>query len=410
MLEAARLSALAGQPAPPSVLIDVPKLITAYFADRQDAELPAQRVAFGTSGHRGSALDPTFNERHVLAITQAVCNYRRAQGINGSLFLGIDTHALSAPTRASATEVLAASDILLRLATNDVFTPTPAVSRAVISHNRGRDFECNPPHGGPAAQDVTDRIEAAANRYLEAGLADVKRVARAAALRAPHHLPPRRPQRLCRRSRQRDRHGRHPPCHAAVGRRPAGPGRGPLLGLDRRARPPRLERGQRRCRSDLPLHQSGLGWADSHGPVLAVRHAAADIGQDRFDIPFACPRPRGVACNIGCRHSGGQHAVDRPGGSGHAATEAAFGFAVGTTDHVDRTGREKIQPIRTRTPGNGAAIGGIKVSTDGGWFAARPSGTENIHKIYAESFRSTEHLQCILQEAQTMVAAVIGLP
>ncbi len=202
------ISPLAGQAAPRSALVDVDKLIAAYFELRPDPSIATQRVSFGTSGHRGSSFDGSFNEWHVLAITQALCDHRRMQGISGPLFLGIDTHALSARASCSAIEVLAAHGVELMLAVGDEPTPTPAVSHAILAHNRGRDprvpsgladgvvvtpshnpprdggFKYNPPHGGPAGQSVTAWIEAAANRYLEAGLADVKRMPLAMALSA----------------------------------------------------------------------------------------------------------------------------------------------------------------------------------------------------------------------------------
>src|SRR5216110_2061569 len=171
---------LAGKPAPRSVLVDVPRLVTAYYTARPDPSVPVQRVAFGTSGHRGSSFDASFNEWHVLAITQAICEHRARSGIDGPLFLGIDTHALSQPACASALEVLAANGVTVMLANNDEPTPTPAVSHAILTHNRGRDsgfadgivvtpshnppdsggFKYNPRDGGPAGQDVTGWIEA----------------------------------------------------------------------------------------------------------------------------------------------------------------------------------------------------------------------------------------------------------
>ena len=204
----AAISPSAGHSAPASVLIDVAKLVSAYHSDVPDPTVGAQRVAFGTSGHRGSAFDRSFNEWHVLAITQAICHYRKAHGIGGPLFMGIDTHALSAPACATALEVLAANGVDVMLATNDEFTPTPAVSHAILGHNRDRDgsgdigladgivvtpshnpprdggFKYNPPHGGPAGQAITSWIEAEANRLLEAGLDGVQRISHAEALRA----------------------------------------------------------------------------------------------------------------------------------------------------------------------------------------------------------------------------------
>ena len=203
------ISPLAGQPAPQAALIDASRLISAYFQQRPDPVVTAQRVAFGTSGHRGSAFERSFNEWHVLAITQAVCDCRRAHDISGPLFLGVDTHALSAPACASACEVLAANGVELMLAAGEEYTPTPAISHAILAHNHDRfpmrtagladgivitpshnppgdgGFKYNPPHGGPAGLATSRWIEAAANRYLETGLAGVRRMTLAAALRAP---------------------------------------------------------------------------------------------------------------------------------------------------------------------------------------------------------------------------------
>ncbi|RZI87921.1 MAG: alpha-D-glucose phosphate-specific phosphoglucomutase, partial [Pseudomonas sp.] len=199
------LSPLAGKPAPASVLVDIPRLLTAYYTGRPDASVAAQRVAFGTSGHRGTSLELSFNEAHVLAITQAICLYRAQQGIDGPLFIGADTHALSAPAAASALEVLAANGVQVMLSKDDEYTPTPAVSHAILCYNRGRQsgladgivitpshnppqsggFKYNPPNGGPADSDVTKWVEAKANELLGADLAGVKRMDYAQALQAP---------------------------------------------------------------------------------------------------------------------------------------------------------------------------------------------------------------------------------
>jgi len=199
------ISPLAGKPAPRSSLVDIPKLVSAYYTVEPDPAEPAQRVAFGTSGHRGNAFDGSFNERHVLAITQAICDHRAAQGIAGPLFIGIDTHALSEPALRSALEVLAAHGVDTMLALNDEYTPTPAISHAILTHNRERNsrladgivvtpshnppdnggFKYNPTNGGPAADDVTKAIQSAANAYLEKDLAGVRRMTYAKALAAP---------------------------------------------------------------------------------------------------------------------------------------------------------------------------------------------------------------------------------
>ncbi len=199
-----KISPLAGHLPPRAMLLDVAKLVTAYYAEIPDPSVPAQRVAFGTSGHRGSSLEKTFNEWHVLAISEAICRYRRQQGIGGPLFLGSDTHALSAPASSTAVEVLAANGIDIMLAEHDAYTPTPAVSHAILCHNRGRGtgladgivvtpshnppdnggFKYNPPNGGPADSGVTGWIEARANELLERGLEGVKRIPYEKALRA----------------------------------------------------------------------------------------------------------------------------------------------------------------------------------------------------------------------------------
>ena len=191
-----KVSPLAGKPATPAMLVDLPRLVTAYYTGVPDFSVREQRVAFGTSGHRGSAFERTFNERHVLTISQAICDYRKRRGIGGPLFLGIDTHALSVPASASAFEVLAANGVEVMLADNDEYTPTPVISHAILAYNRGRDagladgivitpshnppdnggFKYNPPNGGPADNDVTGRIEARANALLESGLGAVKKI------------------------------------------------------------------------------------------------------------------------------------------------------------------------------------------------------------------------------------------
>lgn len=197
-------SPLAGKPAPADLLIDIPSLVTAYFSRKPDPSVTTHRVAFGTSGHRGSSFDNSFNEDHVLAISQAICLYRKAKGIDGPLFLGIDTHALSTPAGISALEVFAANGVEVMLATDDEYTPTPALSHAIICYNRGRTsgladgvvitpshnppqsggFKYNPPNGGPADSDVTKWIEAKANELLESRLEGVARIPYERALKA----------------------------------------------------------------------------------------------------------------------------------------------------------------------------------------------------------------------------------
>src|SRR5450631_2646943 len=205
-----KISPLAGKIAQPTILVDVPKLITAYYSNMPDAAIPAQRVAFGTSGNRGSAFETSFNEWHVLAISQAICDYRKRQGISGPLFLGIDTHALSEPACASALEVLAANGVDVMIADKNEYTPTPVISHAILAYNRGRDqgladgivitpshnppdnggFKYNPPNGGPADTDVTGWVQNRANALLEDGIKGVRRMplaqARSAATTREH--------------------------------------------------------------------------------------------------------------------------------------------------------------------------------------------------------------------------------
>src|SRR5208283_4935667 len=198
-----KISPYAGKPPEPGMLTDIPRLVTAYYVDRPDPAVPAQRVAFGTSGHRGSSLDHAFNEPHILAITQAICLYRQQHKIDGPLFMGMDTHALSVPAFASALEVLAANRVEVLISQRDEYTPTPAVSHAILTYNRGRKtgladgivitpshnpphdggFKYNPSNGGPAERDVTAWIEAKANEFLENGLRGLRRISFEKALR-----------------------------------------------------------------------------------------------------------------------------------------------------------------------------------------------------------------------------------
>src|SRR6202795_697613 len=199
-----KISPLAGKPAPLGMLVDVSRLITAYYRDVPDPAIPGQRVAFGTSGHRGSSFDRAFNEWHILAVTQAICEYRKQHGTDGPLFMGMDTHALSVPALASALEVLAANGVDVMLSEKDEYTPTPTISHAILTYNRGRKsgladgivitpshnppesggFKYNPPNGGPADGSVTGWIEKAANALLESGLDGLLRMPLARALAA----------------------------------------------------------------------------------------------------------------------------------------------------------------------------------------------------------------------------------
>jgi len=539
------------------MLIDVGKLVSAYHADKPDPTIAAQRVAFGTSGHRGSAFDRSFNEWHVLAITQAICHYRKAHGIDGPLFLGIDTHALSAPACASALEVLAANGVNVMLAAGDEYTPTPSVSHAILGHNRERTqpndggladgivvthshnpprdggFKYNPPHGGPAGQDITNWIEAESNRLLEARLEGVNRIPHAAALRAAtthRHdflnayvadLGNVIDMDVIREAKVRmgvdPLGGAGVHYWAAIAER---------YGLDLTV----ISEIVDPTFAFMPLDWDGRIRMDPSSPYAMQR--LVDI-KSRFDIAFACDTDHdrhgivtpgagllapdhylAAAIDFLFQHRQdwapsaavgktivssrlidrltvrlGRELVETPVGFKWFAAglqSGALGFAgeesagatflrrngsVWTTDKdgiaaallsaeiTARTGRdpgqryaalargfgspvarrveapataqqkaqlaaltpqqitstelagERIESILSHAPGNGEPIGGIKVNTANGWFAARPSGTENIYKVYAESFSGLEHLERILLQAQTIVdAAILAAP
>ena len=540
-----RVSPLAGKPAAPSQLVDPDALVRAFFANAPDPAVPEQRVAFGTSGHRGSPLLRTFNEAHILAISQAICDYRRRQGDRGPLFLGADTHAVSRPAFESALEVLAGNAVEVMVAEGDEFTPTPAVSHAILTYNRGRGsgladgivitpshnppedggFKYNPPEGGPAESAVTAWIEDRANRLLEGGVGSVARMpfARALGTTTTH---------------RHDFLGSYVEDLARVIDMDVLRGSGVRLGVD-------------------PLGGASVHYwdriAERYGLALSVVNDAVDptfrfmtvdwdgrirmdpsspyamqrlIGlKDRFDVAVACDTDadrHGVVTRSAGLLSPNHYlaaAVDylfrrRPGWRPDAAVgktvvtsrmidlvaarlgrrlfEAPVGFkwfvegllggslgfageesagasflrldgTVWTTDKdgivpallaAEITGRlgrdpgeiyqgltrelgepvydridspatleqkealaglspqevrstdlagEKISALLTSAPGNGAPIGGIKVIAPNGWFAARPSGTEDIYKIYAESFLGEDHLRRIIGEAQAIV-------
>jgi phosphoglucomutase len=549
-------SPLAGKPAGAGTRLDVGKLIAAYYSRRPDPSVPAERVAFGTSGHRGSAFDGTFNEAHVVAITQAICRYRRRQGIDGPLFIGIDTHALSGPAFESALEVLAANAVEVMISKGGEYTPTPAVSHAILVHNRARTsgladgivvtpshnppdsggFKYNPPNGGPADTAITGEIEVAANALLASALEDVTRMPIAQARRAAS-------------THEHDYLGTYVAdlanvidldairrAHLRIGVDPLGG-----AGVHYWARIAELYKVDLTVVSeevDPTFSFMTLDWDGrirmDPSSVYAMQRL---IGmKDRYDIAFGCDtdhdrhgivtksagllpsnhylavainylfgnRPRWkkdsavgktvvssamidrVAARLGRRlyevPVGFKWFVDglldgSLGFGGEESAGASFQRRDGTVWTTDkdgivpallaaeitaRTGRdpgvlyrelgrdlgeaasdrvearatpaqkavlaklspeqvrhtelggEKILARLTRAPGNDAPIGGLKVVTQNGWFAARPSGTEDIYKIYAESFRGTDHLQAIVADAQTIVsdalAATPGAP
>ncbi|RZJ11174.1 MAG: alpha-D-glucose phosphate-specific phosphoglucomutase [Rubrivivax sp.] len=541
-----RLHPLAGQPAPADVLIDVDALREAYFSRQPDPMSADQQVSFGTSGHRGSSLDGSFNEWHVLAITQAIVDHRKQQGIAGPLFLGADTHALSAPAVTSALEVLAANGIDVMLAPAGQFTPTPAVSLAILEYNQGRTgsaradgivvtpshnpprdggFKYNPPNGGPADSDITGGIQKAANAYLQQLLQGVQRMDEESALRASTtHVHDYLAQYVEALEHVIDfdtirasgiRLGVDPLGGAGVAYWPAiaeryklpltvvsdvVDARFPFMSLDWdgkiRMDPSSPYAMQRlthlrdqfdvafACDTDHDRHgivtpSGGLmqpnnylsvmadylfrqrpGWSTGRGmgktvvTTALIERIARALSAPLFDAPVGfkwfAPGLADGSLGLGCEESAGASFLRRDGrvwttdkdGIAAALLAAEITARTGSdpsvyyqaltqahgTPHADRVdgaatreqkarlsklaasdvtatslAGEPVEAILTTAPANGAAIGGVKVTTANGWFAARPSGTEDIYKVYAESFRDEAHLQVLLQEAQDIV-------
>jgi phosphoglucomutase len=543
------ISPLAGKPAPPSILVDVAKLVTAYYTGRADPSIPAQRVAFGTSGHRGSSFDDAFNEGHILAITQAICLYRRGQNISGPLFLGIDTHALSEPAFASALEVLAANGVDVLVDADGGYTPTPVISHAILTYNRGRregladgivvtpshnpprygGFKYNPPNGGPADTDVTGWIEKTANAFLADGLRGVERMPFDRARKAPTTRT--HPYReayvadlgsvvdldVVRASRVRI--GADPLGGASVAYWDAIRERYKIdldvvnRDVDATFRFMSVDwDGQIRMDPSSPYAMARMVElkdrydiafaadtdADRHGivtrshgllepnhylsaaiaflfanrpqwPAAAavgktlvsssmIDRVAARLGRKLVEVPVGfkwfvdgliggtigfCGEESSGATFL--RRDGTVWTTDKDGivpdllaaeitartgkdpGEHYQALTAEFGTPCYTRVDAAATPEQKEklkklspaaitaailagEPITAKlshAPGNGAPIGGIKVTAQSGWFAARPSGTENIYKIYAESFRDRAHLEAILREAQEIVNAAL---
>ncbi|HEY0287962.1 MAG TPA: phosphoglucomutase (alpha-D-glucose-1,6-bisphosphate-dependent) [Pseudomonas sp.] len=544
------ISPFAGKLAPAELLVDIPRLVTAYYTGQPDASIATQRVAFGTSGHRGSSFELSFNEWHVLAISQAICLYRQAKGIDGPLFLGADTHALSTPASATALEVLAANGVHVMISQNDEFTPTPAVSHAIICYNRGRTsgladgivitpshnppesggFKYNPPNGGPADSDVTKWIESKANELLAERVLGVTRMSYEKALRA-------------------DTTHRHDYVNTYVADLKN------VIDMDA-IRAANLHLGVDPLGGAGVRYWSAIG--EHYGLNLEVVNKYVDptfrfmsvdwdgkirmdpsssfamqglIGlKDRFQVAFACDpdhdrhgivTPTGgllapnnyLAVSIDYLFQNRPHwradaavgktvvssgMIDRVtkrlgrrlyevpvgfkffaqglfegtlGFGGEESAGASFLRRDGTVWTTDKDGLipallaaeirarkgrdpseiyealteelgrpystrveakanpeqkallsklspeqvkstelagEAIQSILSKAPGNDQAIGGLKVSTENGWFAARPSGTEDIYKIYAESFIGEDHLKRLVQEAQVLVDTAIA--
>ena len=539
------INPLAGKVPDPSMLVDLPGLITTYYTDLPDPSFPAQRIIFGTSGHRGSAFDKSFNDHHIIAITEAVCQYRKLQKIDGPLFIGIDTHALSVPAFASALEVLAANSVDVMISENEPYTPTPAVSHAIVRYNRGRisgladgivitpshnpprdgGFKYNPPNGGPSSTQVSNWIQAKANEYLVSGVEKIKRIPyeRALKVSTTHHYDYINTyiddlSTIIDMDAIRD-------FNIHIGVDPIG-GAGlhywePIAtkyGLNMTVVNKLVDPtfrfvpldwdGQIRMDPSSPYtmqhligmkDQFDISFAcdtdhDRHGIVtksygllppnhylsvailyllqnrkewnktsavgktivtsMMIDRVAQKLGRKIYDVPvgfkwFSSGLLDGSLCFGGEESAGaifsringdvwttdkdgmvpallsaeilavtgkdpgeiyktltaelGDSFYDRREATSSPEQKAKLGKISATQIQSKELAGEKILSILTEAPGNNAAIGGIKIETKNGWFAARPSGTEDIYKIYAESFRDKEHLENILQEAQDII-------
>ncbi|WEO99374.1 phosphoglucomutase (alpha-D-glucose-1,6-bisphosphate-dependent) [Streptomyces sp. FXJ1.172] len=540
----------AGRPAGPEDLVDVARLVTAYYALHPDPADPGQRVAFGTSGHRGSSLASAFNEDHIAATSQAICEYRAAQGTDGPLFLGADTHALSEPARVTALEVFAANGVSVLIDSADGYTPTPAVSHAILTHNRGRTsaladgvvvtpshnppadggFKYNPPSGGPAASDATARIQDRANEIVSGGLKDVRRVPYARALAAgttgrydflgtyvgdlpsvldldairaagvhigadplggasvgywgriaeqhridltvvnPHTDPTWRFMTLdwdgrirmdCsspyamaslieRRDQYRiatgndadaDRHGivtpdaglMNPNHYLAVAisylyrhrdRWPAGAGIGKTLVsstmIDRVAADlgrqlVEVPVGFKWFVDGLAGGTLGFGGEESAGASFLRRDGSVwTTDKDGIILALLASEITAVTDQTPSEHYArltarfGEPAYARVDAPATREQKALLGTLSPARVGADTLAGEAVTAVLTEAPGNGAAIGGIKVTTDNAWFAARPSGTEDVYKVYAESFLGPDHLARVQEEAKAVVQSALG--
>jgi len=548
--EQAQVSPLAGKPAPKELLVDLAKLEHAYYETRPDAGDPNQLVAFGTSGHRGSSLRGTFNEAHILAITQAICEYRCGQGVDGPLYMGKDTHALSGPAQRTALEVLAANGVETFIQQNDGFTPTPVISHAILIHNRGREqhladgivitpshnppedggFKYNPTNGGPADTDITGWIQNRANELLRANNAGVKRISPEQAVKAvgTHQydfVPPYVSDLKNVVDMQAIR-----AAGLKLGVDPLGGASVPYwepinaeygIGVDivNTKVDPTFSfmtvdhDGKIRMDCSSPYAMAGLVKlkdkyqvafgndtdSDRHGIVtpsagllnpnhylaVAIQYLLQDrdewpraavvgktlvsssmidrvvrkLGRTLWEVPVGfkwfAPGLFDGSCCFGGEESAGASFLRRDGtvwttdkdglimdllaaeitartgkdpGEHFRALAEEFGMphytridAPATPEHKTKLGKlspsdvkeselagEPIRAKLTRAPGNDAPVGGLKVVSANGWFAARPSGTENIYKIYAESFKDESHLEAIVSEAQQIVNHALG--
>ena len=544
------ISPLAGRAAPKSLLIDVSKLLAAYADLRPDANVPAQRVAFGTSGHRGNAFERSFNEWHVLAISQAICEYRKHRGIDGPLYLGIDTHALSQPAFESALEVFAANGVQTMISKDGEFTPTPAVSHAILTYNRGRTsgladgvvvtpshnppdnggFKYNPPNGGPADTDVTGWIQERANALLSDGIKSVRRMPFAQARRAAtthshdfldayvsdlgavidfdvirsagihlgvdplggagvHYwapiaqryglnlevvstqvdpqfafmsvdwdgrirMDPSSPYAMQRLIGMQDRfdvafacdtdHDRHGIVTRSAGLLPSNHYLAVMIDYLFRNRPQwnanaavgktlvstalidRVAQRLGRRLYETPVGfkwfvdglldgSLGFGGEESAGASFLRRDGSVWTTDKDGIVPALLSAEMTARSSrdpgelyrdlVGALGESFSERVDAPANSAQKARLAKL--SPQQIRHTELAG-EKIDTVLDRAPGNAAPIGGIKVACASGWFAARPSGTEDIYKVYAESFRSDAHLREILRDAQAIVDAALA--
>lgn len=546
------INPLAGKPAPASVLVDVAKLLAAYYELKPDSQTPAHRVSFGTSGHRGSSFDCSFNESHVLTITQAICDYRLLNNITGPLFLGIDTHALSQPAFETALEVLAANGIETLISANSAFTPTPAISHAILVYNHGRStglsdgivitpshnppesggFKYNSPNGGPADTTVTSWIEKRANALLEVGLKDIRRIpfsqARHASTTGEHdflnayvsdlghvlnfdsirsshirmgvdplggaglhywariaehyrldltvvsdtldptfsfmsldwdgriRMDPSSSYAMQRLIAMKDKfdisfacdtdHDRHGIVAPSVGLLPANHFLAVAIDYLYCNRPQwssnkaigktvvsssMIDRVAKRLGRKLYEVPVGFKWfVDGlfDGSLGFAGEESAGASFSRVDGTVWTTDKDGITAALLAAEMTARNGYD-PGESyrqltrelgepfanrveAHATTEQKKRLSKLSPQQIQSTelAGENIESIIDHAPDNNAAIGGIKVSTANGWFAARPSGTEDIYKIYAESFISQEHLNDLLRNAQSIVDKAISDP
>ncbi|BFV55111.1 phosphoglucomutase (alpha-D-glucose-1,6-bisphosphate-dependent) [Kitasatospora sp. CMC57] len=542
--------ARAGRQAEPQDLVDVARLVTAYYALRPDPSEVGQRVAFGTSGHRGSSLDTAFNEDHIAATTQAICEYRAAQGTTGPLFLGIDTHALSEPARVTTVEVLAANGVTVLLDSADGYTPTPAVSHAILTHNRSNParradgivvtpshnppadggFKYNPPHGGPAGSDATGWIQDRANELIRGGLADVRRIpytralaaettgrydflgtytedlpsvldldaVRAAGVRigadplggasvaywgriaethrldltvvnpltdpawrfmsldwdgkirmdcsSPHAMASligRRDEYAIATGNDADadRHGivtpdgglmnpnhylavaidylyRHRqdwPAGAAVGKTLVSSSMIDRVAGDLKRQLVEVPVGFKWFVDGLLSGSIGFGGEESAGASFLRRDGGVwTTDKDGILLALLAAEITAVTDRTPSQHYG--ELTDRFGAPAYArvdapadrAQKAALAKLSAEQVKAAELAGEPITAVLTEAPGNGAAIGGLKVCTENAWFAARPSGTEDVYKIYAESFHGADHLARVQEEARALVGEALS--